>query len=279
MNNKKLDSTKENIGGLDEPHTSMKKEEDNKIIAPENKIFKRNDRGLFDNINYVYTDEGYVDWRAMVNPKFLVPNEDSFTKKGLPIPSSIDKLADDQLIIKLAGVREVARLRGIEKVERPISYATHNGAVASCKITFLPNFETDGASLIYEEVASATVDNCNDMGAKYAETIACNRSFVRAVKSALNIFVLSDEEFNRHSFENSNSKSIGGPVDTLKDRLKEVWSINEFKDFLSLLSKSETYSKRMDEVNNWKSFDDIPIPEIRILIGLISKSKKLKNVE
>jgi len=235
--------------------------------------FKRNELGLFDNIEYKYLPNGYVDWRAMVDTKFLVPNSTYFTGKGLPIPISIEGLPDEQLLIRLAGVRELARLRGIERVERPISYQLPDGgAVASCKITFIPNFETNFQPLIYEEVASATRENCNYVN--YAETLACNRSFVRAVKSALNIYILSDEEFKKEPASNSTDDQTT-PLACLKEvLLNEKYNISTFEGLVQYLSKTSLYKNRIEEIQSWKSFEGIPVDELRTVLGKLKQFAK-----
>jgi hypothetical protein len=234
--------------------------------------FKRNELGLFDNVEYKYLSDGYIDWRAMVNNKFLIPNDMYFKNHGLPTPPSIDGLSDEQLYIRLPGVRELARLRGIEKIERPVSYQLPDGgAVASCKITFLPNFETNFQPLVYEEIASATRSNCNYID--FAETIACNRAFVRAVKNALNIYILSDEEIKKEPISNTIDQT--SPLVCLKEIISNVplkdgktLKISTIEELKNFLPHTRAYKNRVEEVNSWQSFEQIPTEEVKVLIGL-----------
>ena len=67
-----------------------------------NKIFKRNEFGLIEGIEYQFNEDGSVNWRAMIKPEHLYPNKDWFETRKLPMPDYIERLADHHLLIKLA---------------------------------------------------------------------------------------------------------------------------------------------------------------------------------
>jgi len=80
-------------------------------------IYKRNEHGLLENVNYTFNDDGSVDWRAMVKPEFLYPNKDWFVRRNKPLPDSIEGLEDKQLLIMLGGIKELAKLRGYTSID------------------------------------------------------------------------------------------------------------------------------------------------------------------
>ena len=49
-------------------------------------IIKRNQYGLLENkkINYVFNDDGSVNWRKMIKPEFLVANRDRTDETTFP---------------------------------------------------------------------------------------------------------------------------------------------------------------------------------------------------
>ena len=85
-------------------------------------VITRNKYGLIDNgsVKYIYTPEGSIDWRKMINTKYLVPNKQNFEKFGRPVPKSIEGLEDRDLLILLAGIKELAQIRGFNSVEYQI---------------------------------------------------------------------------------------------------------------------------------------------------------------
>lgn len=246
----------------------------NKTEKPDFKSFKRNEYGLLDTVNYSFDDNGYVNWRAMIDPKYLYPNPNWFKDKEIPL--TIDGLPDEQLLIKLAGIRQIARLRGISKVEYPLSYYSPLGAVVSCRVTFVPNYETNMEPLVYEEVASVTSDNAtNQMAFQYAETIACNRAFIRAVKNALGINILGDDEFKRDDVKRSIVSATGnvtnGPAETLKHIFKNIFKNDDFSFFKETMTKSSYPDK--EKVASWNGYEDIQGEDASAIIGLIKKAK------
>src|SRR5438045_1007883 len=80
------------------------------------KTFKRNEFGLIvdDSINYIYNDDGTINWRKMIPVEFLVPNKQAFKNK--PVPETIDGLSDAELLMKLGGTKLLAQLRGLSSV-------------------------------------------------------------------------------------------------------------------------------------------------------------------
>ena len=96
---------------------------------------------------------------------------------------------------------------------------------AKCRIAWLPNYESL-CGLEYEDVANATLDNTDSFGAKFLETIACNRAFVRCVRNYLNIHIVGADEIDKskggsQSYESDAVATPITPVDLLEKTLRE----------------------------------------------------------
>jgi hypothetical protein len=78
--------------------------------------FIRNEFGLLDNVDYEFAEDGSVNWRSMIKDEHLFPNKSWFDLRKKDVPRSIDGLKDHQLLIKLSGIKELAKLRGFTDV-------------------------------------------------------------------------------------------------------------------------------------------------------------------
>lgn len=252
---------------------------ENKIYGPD--IYKRNQHGLFENVDYVFNEDGSIDWRSMIKPEFLYPNKDWFTSRNKDVPTSSEGLEDKQLLIMLGGIKELARLRGFESVEFDVSQQD-GYVIAKCIIRWMPNY-SDPLGCRYEDVANATLANTDSFCAKFLETIACNRAFVRCVRNFLNIHIVGADEIDKSkgannavSVEYDSAESTNVTLTpsvmlerAVKEKLKSD-SFDEFKTFLRDLWKHEQY--RNEDAKNWSCFNDIPAKESRKLLALIKKS-------
>ena len=233
--------------------------------------------GLIEGVEYKFNEDGSINWRAMIKPEHLYPNKDWFEMRKMQIPDSIEGLGDHQLLIKLAGIKELARLRGFSTVNYTINTVSSSYATAVCEICWIPNYETNGALQVFSSTANATADNCSGFGVKFLEPIAENRSFVRAVRNYLNIHIVGDDEIdkskNKIAYEESESivQSLT-PQSALKSAAKQNLGCEDFESFkkhLRKMWKDETYKN--EEAANWNSFEDIPIKESRKLLSLVAK--------
>ena len=238
--------------------------------------YSRDKHGLLKNIDYVFNEDGSINYRAMVKPEFLYVNKGYFEKWGKEIPTSIEGLSDNQLLIKLGGTKELAKIRGYLSVAYDLS-GDKGYVVARCKIEWLPNYETGGESIGFEEFANASVDNTDEFCHKFLETIACNRAFTRCVRNFLNINIVGDDEIDKSdkslsvdSSENGNDLSVLKPQGTLEKVANEkgITSYEAFVPWLREQWKSETYKN--EDAKNWTKYSDIPTKECRKLLALLS---------
>lgn len=164
--------------------------------------FKRDDRGLIEGVTYHYTSDGRIDWRRMVEPRFLFVASDKRDKvcaeQGVTADKiDVTKVRDEWLRIRVAGLNELAQLRGIMSVEYPIVHVDSSSVTATCVIEFLPSFESSDMPFTVSAIASANLHSVDHDFTPYLATFAENRAFSRCVKRALRINILSDVEIDK----------------------------------------------------------------------------------
>ena len=99
-----------------------------KIYGPD--VYKRDVHGLLENVDYKFNDDGSVDWRSMIKPEFLYPNKDWFEARKMDVPTTIEGLKDNQLLVMLGGIKELAKLRGYTSINYDITNVTEEYVVA-----------------------------------------------------------------------------------------------------------------------------------------------------
>ena len=254
---------------------TAKKKAAKKLYGPD--IYKRNEHGLLENVDYVFNEDGSVNWRAMIKEEFLYPNKGWFDSRNQPVPTSPEGLEDKQLLIMLGGIKELAKMRGYSTVAFDVVHSSDGYVTAKCMINWNKNYETQD-EVVYEDYANATLANTDNFCAKFLETIACNRAFVRCVRNYLNIHIVGADEIDRskgapaQTYESDSEFSITTPVDLLQKTLRDKHSVESFDDCKELLRdlwKSDKY--RNEDAKEWSSYKDIPTKEARKLIVALNK--------
>jgi len=253
---------------------TTKKKTAKKFYGPD--AYKRNEHGLLENVDYDFNEDGTVNWRAMIKPEFLYPNKGWFDVRNKPVPTSTEDLDDKQLLIMLGGIKELAKMRGYSTVAFDVTHLSDGYVTAKCTINWDKNYETQD-EVAYQDYANATLANTDSFCAKFLETIACNRAFVRCVRNYLNIHIVGADEIDKSqgSGQAVEADAIATPitpVDLLAKTLREKHGVDSFdscKDVLRDLWKSERY--RNEEAKKWSSFSDIPAKEARKLIVALNK--------
>ncbi len=240
---------------------------------------QRDEYGLLKNVDYKFTEVGYVSWREMIDPKFLYPNKDWFEARKQEVPNSIEGLEDSQLLIQLGGIKELARLRGFNSVGFSLDHVGEGHVSARCTIDWIENYENP-KSCMFESTANATLENTSGFGGKFLETIAENRSFVRAVRNFLNIHIVGADEIDKSrdkvvEVESENSPSIT-PHGVLEKQAVNAGfsSYEDFRQkFLNPLIKDKIYTPKTKPTSPWTGYADIPPTECRIITPLLKKNK------
>lgn len=237
--------------------------------------FRRNTFGLLDNVDYHFSEDGSVNWRSMIKDEHLFPNKSWFDLRKKDMPRTIDGLGDHQLLIKLSGIKELAKLRGFSDVSYETVKCQDDHVAVICKIKFLPNYETGGQVVEFQDMANATLNNTSSFATKFLETIACNRAFVRCVRNFLNVHIVGDDEIDK-----SNNKTLAvqnnisptlTPSTMIENLAKEKLNCSNFEEFKVYLRdwwKDGKYKN--DSVKEWNDFSDIPATQARILMKVMN---------
>ena len=176
------------------------------------KKIDRNKDGLIKGVDYVFTEDGLIDWRKMVKPEHLVPNKDRTSE------TDVTKLKDYQLIILLGGIKELAQIRGFTDVKYEVTAPHHEYVVATCTITWIPNYETEDREVTFSAIGDATPRNTNSFASNFLGPIAENRAFVRCVRNFLKINIVGKEELGgADAPSTTNSSTATGSSDTSMD--------------------------------------------------------------
>lgn len=242
-------------------------------------LFKRDENGLLENVQYIFGEDGSVNWRGMIKESNLFPNRSWFNSRNKDMPRSIEGLADHQLLIKLGGIKELARLRGFSDVSYEVVKAEADHVAVVCRMSFIPNYETNNKVVVFEDMANATTKNTSSFATKFLETIACNRAFVRCVRNFLNVHIVGDDEMDKSSIgaptaTPAESDDPFSPTTTLKKKAKDSLGCETFDEFKVHLR--QWWQDKQDGVfqnqslKSWENWDDISAKDARNLIGLIS---------
>lgn len=234
------------------------------------KTLTRNKHGLLDGIEYIFNDDGLIDWRKMVNPKNLVPNR-QYTNE-----TDISKLKDNQLLILLAGIKELAQIRGYTKVEYDTVSPSADYVVATCKITWTPNYETENNEVVFSAIGDASPNNTVGFGQLFLAACAENRAFVRCVRNFLKIHIVGQEEIvsnsagvrqasNVSQSPNSSDNAKPDPKFLLTQTMKEKGL--SFEDI-----KKKLLAEKYEGAEDMESANDVPNVKI---FELIQRMKKL----
>lgn len=217
----------------------------------------RNDYGLLRNVNYIFKEDGFVDWRKMIDDKYLVPFEDRTDE------TDISKLEDNEILILLNGIKRLAELRGYESVN--IKTHPHDGIVtAECHIKWLPNYESEGRLIESSGTADATMENTGGFG--YLGAQAGNRAFIRCVRDFLKIEIYGKDEI-------APSKN-GKKPNSQNNAYKTLEKLCEEKNITFEQVKSKMTSEKHEGAEQWESFKNISKNDALAIIQRIKKGAK-----
>ena len=239
------------------------------------KTIKRNEHGLLEGIKYSYQDDGLIDWRKMVKNEHIVPNRDNTSE------TDVTKLKDKDLIILLAGLKDVAQMRGIKSVKYDIVTASPEYVCMKCGITWSGNYETEGEDVYFEGTADAGLNNTEGFGQIYLAAIAENRAFCRAVRNFLKINIVAKEEIAPNKGKQASTTKVTTPSTMFSSQSSVSMSPDSF--LLTILKENnitfEQVRNKLIEENNtdakkWSSVKDIPRLTAFEIIDRIQKKAK-----
>ena len=245
------------------------------------KIFpKRNEYGLLD-LDYIFNEDGTINYKEMLfkHPEFIVPNKNNFEKRNEKVPDSIKDVKDKDLLVLLAGYKHIAHIRGFSSVEHYVFSSNQEFVSGKCSIIWIPNYEYENKSILFEETADASTQNTSGFGKIFLTTICGNRAFVRCVRNFLKIPILGSDEVSENNNppeEQPDSVPVITPIDVLKNLLEEEkYSFDKLKEQMVKKAPSEDEKTK---VLSYNSINDIPKPVIFDLIGKIKKRREKKSI-
>jgi hypothetical protein len=250
-------------------------------LRPGMKLVERDSHGLLKNTEYTFDENGNVNWRKMVPVEFLYVNggdarrkemvEKKYKKSVKEIDIVADNVEDRDLVITLAGLKHLLRLRGYSSVSLHTNESSETFASVNCYIDFLPNFETEGVAQSYSENGSAHLRSTDGFMRAYLVEAATNRAFARCIRNYLNINIVSREEL----FDESKAAQIdsgstpfisnGSPQSILEKKCADA-------GFGFPALKAAAIKYRTDLKNNpdsWVKWSDIPAEDCYILLEMI----------
>ena len=243
------------------------------------KSLRRNVFGLLEKTNYIFNEDGTVNWRAMVKSEYLVPNRQNFEKRKQTVPTSTEGLEDKDLLMLLAGIKELAQCRGFTSVDYQVIVSTPEFVSVKCTVCWIPNYETNNNAVCFSSLADASLNNTFSFAKNFLHTIAENRAFVRAVRNFLKIHIVGQDEIGGKTEDDSPSDNQAAPLNVLHAKLNE--EPRKFKDFESFKNWAikEGYStehpKYSDneknwDANNWTRVSDVPKGAIMDILGRLN---------
>lgn len=238
--------------------------EKNKFSNVPPKTFDRNKYGLLKNLNYEFNEDGSVNWRRLIKPEFLVPNKQKTQEKD------VSKLKDEELLILLAGIKELAAIRGFTDVTYTVIPSNYS-VISVCTIRWIGNYET-GTEIIFSATADASPQNTSGIGSIYLTAVAENRSFVRAVRGFLRISILGQEEVSENDGETSPSSDSNVKVDPyglLRSKMEE-------KSVSFDRIKAKLIKDKLSNAENINDISEIPKFKVFELIAILSKQQPAK---
>jgi len=227
----------------------------------------RDENGLIKTpqIDYIFNEDGFIDWRKMVKQEHLVPNRQRTHE------TDVSKLDDKDLLILLAGIKELSQVRGYDSVDYEVCSPSRDYVVATCRISWLPNFETEGRPIHFSAIGDASPGNTSSFAQDYLGPIAENRAFVRCVRSFLRISIVGQDEVGSAkaspALQDSTPPADFEPKSYLASLMKDKGvTFDQLKKKLS----GEGYEK----AGSIECIDDIPNIKAFELIERIKKAKK-----
>jgi len=220
----------------------------------------RDGDGLIKGVDYIFNGDGLIDWRKMIKVEHLVPNKDKTSE------TDVTKLKDNQLIILLGGIKELAQIRGYTDVDHTVTSPSPDYVISTCSISWIPNYETEGREVTFSAIGDASPNNTKSFARHFLGPIAENRSFVRSVRNFLKINIVGAEELGDTKLAQQ-TENKSDPYNVLDTVMKE-------KGITFSHIKSKLIKEGYENTDELKSVSDLPKFKI---FELVERLKKVKH--
>lgn len=234
--------------------------------------WSRNEYGLLNHINYIFHEDGSVNWRAMIPLEYLVPNKQNFERRKQPVPKSIEGLEDRDLLLLLGGIKFLSAIYGFNKVDHEVIESREDFVCVKTTICTPPNYENNFQSVCFSELADAHYNNTGGFGKYYLSAIAANRGFQRCWRNILRLPVTAADEIGEIPKEEDHADSQNlspvGPHAILAKKIEE-------KNTSFEKVKEGSVKKGFVDAEKWNSILDIPKSDVlKILEGIRLKDQE-----
>lgn len=229
-----------------------------------------------------------VKWRDLVNESHLYINEVYYNKRGLPIPEDVSSAEDDGVIVRLTGLRDLARRHGFKSVNyRPLLLNDEN-CVMCCSITWEPTAYNNYREVVTEGIASGNKENLFGFAFKFKEANASNRAFARAVRDYFCIFSACEAELDESEAakiaksENAPSVSVRSlrSNNLLKKTVQKVLDYDTFEEFKQKYIRVNLERLSLDQsIQACTDYEDLTSEDCKLLIAELKKLKKEQDKE
>ena len=172
----------------------------------------------------------------------------------------------------MAGIKELAQIRGYTDVSYKVATPSKDYVVVTCAIKFIPNYETEGREVTFSGIGDAGPHNTHGFGQAFLGPIAENRAFVRAVRNFLRIAIVANDELKKMVFA---PKSASSPEEDQEDMLPSptalLVSVMKEKNVKFETIKKKLEKENFQNVEKIESVNDIPKPKVFELIERLKK--------
>ena len=235
-------------------------------MTPNEKL-KRNEDGLLSNppVDYVFNEDGSVNWRKMVRTEFLVANKQRTQQ------TDVSQLEDRDLLILLGGIKELAQIRGFTDVCYTVHTASQEYFSTTCTIEWVPNYETDNKVVSFSALADAHQDNTYSFASNFLAATAENRAFVRCVRNFLKINIVGQEEMGggKKVFSQTTAKASAPKTDS--DPTSLLQKVMDSKGVSFDMVKTRLLDEDFPKADSFESTKDIPKTKTFELIARLKK--------
>ena len=245
---------------------------------------------------YPRKPDGTMHWRGCVKPEHLYIKKGDEAKVATSLGITpqdikegkfdITRVEDKHLVIRKAGLIELARIRGYTSAAPEVKYASRDYVIVQTWIHWSA-FEGQPAT-VTGGVGEASPDNTSSFMRVYLAAAAENRAFSRAVRQFLNIDIVSADELGGNGVEPevdsapsvASSLSPQGVLQKTVEEAKSSFdkiktaSIAKFKHDTDQLAKDPAYKAAFkSDPSVWTKYEDISALDCMTLIELINKQK------